>query len=461
MPVVRNTPSSALLFVLATMAAGCGDDSGSMDAGALRDAGAADPDTGPRDVGVPGDGGGPGASLADALRGSPDVTASSSLEAVERGRVACEDDTGRSCLAEPCPFPAGCVVLADFVYESTPSTDTDGPNLRIHALFAQRVGEGDVAGAAPVMLFNHGGGSIGTDSLVFIGLAAAEGYAVVASHFRGSGGSDGEIEGCLGEVDDVVALAAFVAAAAPTQPRVMAGGSHGGCVALGALHAGVDVRATAALWPGADGARRYAYNQRLAAPDSELARAAATCEQAATEHRFVVEGLLGPADARGGLPDWDTKDYRCDDPAFAPRSPSWDGLEDLEREVCRRSPLSTATHLDDGYAGDLLIVHGERDPYIEYTESCHYVQQAGRFQARRSRDDGTWGVDGNPCDGLVTLTDGAPPMDWAGDRHFVLVQPLGHGDSGRPSLGDPCDPRRVDEPDVLAMVFDYLATKLR
>lgn len=92
----------------------------------------------------------------------------------------------------------------------------------------------------PVILVNHGGfaglagesftGDLEAGSFCLNG--AKLGYVIAESSYRGEDGSDGDIEVCLGEVDDVIALLDVVR----RQPyadgdRVGAfGGSHGGCI---------------------------------------------------------------------------------------------------------------------------------------------------------------------------------------------------------------------------------------
>lgn len=403
-------------------------------------------------------------SFADLLRRNEGVAvyASSVREASASGRVACESTTDNSCLSNVCPYDAGCLFAAAFRYESTPADGTAGPPLMIDAVFAQTAARSAMADDASIVFFNHGGTTLDAISLPPMLQAAALGYAVVASHYRGAGMSDGEVEGCLGEADDVKALADLAFEYAPRQKRVMMGGSHGGCVTLAAIQKGAPIDVAAVLFPGIDGGRRYKYNKAMGRVGGPLEMAGATCAGARNELRFVREAMLsGPEAAFGAQSDWETADFRCDDPAFAPRSSDWVGREDMEDFLCRRSPLATATHLDDTFDGDLLIVHGERDPYIEFTESCHYAEQAGRFELHRVRENGTWAASGaSPCEG-VSLSYGPPDTLWSGDRHMILVESLGHGDGGRASLTNVCQTPRATEVDALAYVFSFIASKLR
>lgn len=403
-------------------------------------------------------------SFADLLRRNEGVTvyASSSREASDSGRVACDSTTNGSCLSNVCPYDIGCLQAAAFRYESTPAEGTSGPPLVIDALFMQVAARGTSVDDASIVFFNHGGTTLDAVSLPPMLQAASLGYAVVASHYRGAGTSDGEVEGCLGEADDVKALADLALEFAPRQKRVMMGGSHGGCVTLAAIQKGAPIDVAAVLFPGIDSGRRYKYNKAMGRVGGPLETAGATCAGARNELRFVREAMLaGPEAAFGAQSDWETADFRCDDPAFAARSSDWAGREDMEEFLCSRSPLATATHLDDTFDGDLLIIHGERDPYIEFTESCHYAEQAGRFELHRVREDGTWATSGaSPCED-VSLSYGPPDALWSGDRHMILIQSLGHGDGGRASLTNVCQTPRAAEVDALAYLFSFVASKLR
>jgi pimeloyl-ACP methyl ester carboxylesterase len=97
----------------------------------------------------------------------------------------------------------------------------------------------DDGAAHPVLMVDHGGfegnddafaGDLARTSLC-LGAASA-GYVIGESSYRGEDGSDGQIEGCLGEVDDVVAMLAILRAQSYVDPARAAafGGSHGGCI---------------------------------------------------------------------------------------------------------------------------------------------------------------------------------------------------------------------------------------
>ena len=105
-------------------------------------------------------------------------------------------------------------------------------SLRIHGVVCRPAG----SGAHPLVMLDHGG---------FVGIAAdtesssacskfAElGIVAALSSYRGEDGSDGSVEVCAGEVDDVLAMKAILA----QEPYVLAdriatiGFSHGACIA--------------------------------------------------------------------------------------------------------------------------------------------------------------------------------------------------------------------------------------
>lgn len=118
-------------------------------------------------------------------------------------------------------------------------------------------------GKFPVMMYSH-------PSLFGLGAEwqggacqaiAAEGYVVVMPAFRGQDGSEGKVEGCLGEVDDAIAMhdMALAQPYADAKRTAWAGASHGGCVTLRALARGTEAKAAAALFPAVDWAAIHAH----------------------------------------------------------------------------------------------------------------------------------------------------------------------------------------------------------
>lgn len=391
-----------------------------------------------------------------------DLVYSSQRFIVGRDAPVCTDTDGGDCLQDQCGNGEQCIFFASFMYESTPAA-SGGNNLSIDAIYSQLVAGPGLPEAAPILLVNHGGASIGNGTLAQMLQAMEKGYTVLASHYRGAGMSDGEVEGCLGEGDDVKILADLARMYEPNQFIGYLGGSHGGCVTLQALLRGAPVDAAAVLFPGTDGARRYKFNKTLGASGSGLETSAnGGCAEAQANLNFIRNELIdGTEEAYGGeVPNWDTEDYHCDDPGLGTDASAWDGMAVLQDEFCSRSPLYEATALDNMTNADVLIVHGERDPYIEYTEACRFVGAAGGFTSYRQVDDGTWVGNGdNPCSSWTTLTSGAPPQGIPGSRNFILFEAYGHGDEGRPSLENPCLTPKPAAPGVANYLYDFLAAR--
>ncbi|MFT7520132.1 MAG: putative acyl esterase [Kiritimatiellia bacterium] len=88
-------------------------------------------------------------------------------------------------------------------------------------------------GPWPVLLFNHGGFS-GIGDRERLDDMVRSGAAVFASEYRGEGKSQGEIECCAGEVDDVVRFAEVAESIdnVDTSAIVSIGFSHGACISL-------------------------------------------------------------------------------------------------------------------------------------------------------------------------------------------------------------------------------------
>jgi|GEM_PF-2848300 len=408
-------------------------------------------------------------SLADFIRETGAVISSSRVQAQPNGQTLCTDATGASCLATKCEFTGGCMYLAIMRYTSTPTTGTSGPALKVHALYGQVAPIDALPGHAPVLILNHGGTTLDVGTINVGVLAADMGYAVMMPSYRGANESDGEVEGCLGEVDDVRILTDLVHDKAPDDPIFMMGGSHGGCVTLGAIQAGAPVKAAVALWPGTDSARRFRYNRGsvLDVAPLSVARAAcagmpsACCDRVRKDYNFVANVLIADAVKElGDLPDWSSVPYACDSRTYVASPSPWVGREAQKEGYCSRSPLARAETLANSSIESLLIIHGERDPYISVQESCEYARQAGGFSVRRIGDVGIYSARAarTACRGMDT-TAAEPDSAWTGARHLVLVSPLGHGDVGRSSTWDACDSTPVASPDLDAIMFGFLAAK--
>jgi len=115
----------------------------------------------------------------------------------------------------------GGVLVDDVTYRSGA--------LVVHGIVCRPTNEA----SAPLVMLNHGG-FMGIDPLTREQCTGFAKLGMVAgvSSYRGEDGSDGVVEVCLGEVDDVAALEAILRAQAWVNPNRVAtvGFSHGACV---------------------------------------------------------------------------------------------------------------------------------------------------------------------------------------------------------------------------------------
>lgn len=154
--------------------------------------------------------------------------------------------------------------------------------------------------AHPVLLRNHAGWTgLGSESFdALCRQLARDGVVVASSSYRGEDGSEGEVEFCLGEVDDVHRLAAILRTERFVRADRLAtiGAGHGGCIALSlaardpSLVAVVDIAGFADLalthrfWD-----RQIQYGEPPPCP----ADAGTFCEQTHQRHMQVVETAIG------------------------------------------------------------------------------------------------------------------------------------------------------------------------
>jgi pimeloyl-ACP methyl ester carboxylesterase len=274
----------------------------------------------------------------------------------------------------------------------------------------------------PVVLYDHGGfaglnGSADAGPpgpMTDIGFCtgfASNGFAVGASSYRGEDGSQGRVEVCLGEVDDVRALMAVMKTMPYVDPtRFFAfGASHGGCIterlalAEPTLKAAVDVSG-----PGDWGPLDAWWHRNLASGETEPGCAgdagAAAC--AAVQGLLVstVEGAIGGPPSQ--LP--------C---AYAGRSPA-----------LALSGLQVPT----------LMVHGTYDTLVDPAQACEKrqaLESGGKAVA-------AWDLDVNlavnpaapACGGAWQsgpLPDVTTPAAWLAADHYLLVyEQQGHTLSG-------------------------------
>jgi fermentation-respiration switch protein FrsA (DUF1100 family) len=277
---------------------------------------------------------------------------------------------------------------ASVVIERVSYRSTDG--LRI----VGQVCRTQVPGRRPVLIVAHGGFE-GLGSEWNGGLCktlAQAGNVVVESSFRGEDGSEGRVEFCLGEVDDVLAMAE-IALAQPYADRgraTMIGVSHGGCIALRALQRGAPVQAAVDVFGPTEAVSLVQFWQaRIAAGGPNVG-----------QYRDWLQRLQGAA---GGPPESAPAGYAA------------------------RSPVSFLPALE-AWPGTLLMVHGTDDPLVPLSQSCLLASRLGGVSAYYR--DAVRVLSGPPpgcaASGLTWRTDGLPAPGWSGRRFLMVYRGAGH-----------------------------------
>jgi acetyl esterase/lipase len=304
-------------------------------------------------------------------------------------------DSGRAGDAPPGPDGGGGP------WESIETTLDDGEILveRVRYRSGSLVIDGQVcrpnrSGALPVVVWNHGGwfglgdewnGGICADTARLLG------WVVVESSYRGEDSSTGDVELCLGEVDDVLALLEIALDQPWADPdRVaMVGASHGGCITLRALERGAPVHVAAVLAPPGDFAALHAHLTAAVAAGGDSLQG-------------QVLDLL--EDVTGGTPAEVPDAYRI------------------------RSPLAFAADLE-GFTGPLLILSGGMDTVVPPAQQCalaaatpsplgfHVIDESGTVAPTEPS--------GCPASG-VAWQPGPRPTTWPDQRYLFLYDPLAH-----------------------------------
>lgn len=247
------------------------------------------------------------------------------------------------------------------------------------------------AGRLRVLVLAHGAfGGIAEDPKVphtQCADAARTGWAVIEPSYRGEDGSDGKVEVCLGEVDDVMAMLDIALHQSWADPaRVgMLGLSHGGCIALRAVERGIAVQAVATISAPTDlaAADRYLWERfRKGGPDAG--------EQAA-----VVNDIER---AIGGSADKLPQDY-------LDRSPNH-FLGDLEKTRAA-----------------LLVVHGDDDQLVPVSAACDFAARAGFASFHLDTRGRNANRELAACGklGPAWKRDPAPYDNWPAGRFFVTI----------------------------------------
>jgi len=212
---------------------------------------------------------------------------------------------------------------------------------------------------------------------------AEQGWVVVVPAYRGEDGSEGAIEVCLGEVDDLMEMTRIVLAQAYADPDRVAivGASHGGCITLRALQRGLPAQVAVDLFGATDWSSIYHFWLATVPTDPSIP--------------FL-------RDAIGGTPETAPVAY------------------------AQRSPLSHAGL--QSWPGSLLIVHGVADEVVPGSNSCAFAAVEASFETYHVDVFGRV-VPTAPlgCAGLGQTWLPALPPTWSGSRHLVMFDGSGHG----------------------------------
>lgn len=291
---------------------------------------------------------------------------------------------------------SGAVIVEDVTYRSG------------SLLIGGRICRPNRGGANAALIWNHGG---------FVGIADGDddicdslarlGYAVLMSSYRGQDGADGSVEACLGEVDDVLAMAEIARQQhyVNSQRMVMAGASHGGCVTLRAVQRGAPVHAAVAIAAPSDWAALY---HEYA--DSALVGAPA--------RRSIYEALRSDIEqAFGGTPGQQPAAYTSRSPAnFGSAIGAWNR--------------------------PLLLVHGTLDDYVFAVQSCLMAAAIGGVTAMFVQANGSVSSQSpEACDAAPLQWSGGPRPgpQWPNTRYLLVYQGVGHefeGTAGAMAVND-------------------------
>jgi len=247
----------------------------------------------------------------------------------------------------------------------------------------------------PIFSDQHGGFA-GLDGDADAGLCPAlanMGYVFLEASYRGEDSSQGSVEVCLGEVDDMMQMIAVAQAQLYADAgRVgVLGSSHGGCITLRALERGVPALAAADGFGITDMADSYAYWQQQLASDPTGMYAS------------VQQSLIDQLDtSTGGTPST------------------------VPAEYTKRSPDAFTAMMPATLP--LMIAHGTIDPLVSVTSSCTFAAQLGGFVAYHL--DATQSVVATVPTGCeaasLTWQSGQLPTTWGNGRYLLIYDGVGH-----------------------------------
>lgn len=335
---------------------------------------------------------GDGADAADGDAGSGETDA----ELDGDGADGQGGDVDAPLWLETTTLEAGSVVVERVAYRSG--------SLRVYGEVCRPL----APGPAPVIVWLHGGfAGLGDGERAFCRGAAAGGYVVATPSYRGEDGSDGDVEVCLGEVDDAQAMIAVLR----TAPYVAAdrlaviGASHGGCIALALAVREPSLKAAVDLYGPSDWSSLATWWQaQIDGGEPFCAAVGASTTACESVHRDLRDRLVT---ATGGTPTTAAAAYVA------------------------RSPAARVGQLDV----PLLIIHGEDDWFVTLDQSCEVrlaLEAAGRAAQAWFLDPSLQPLPASDpragyCGGF---TQGALPSTLDGDTYWLVYQRQGHGFTG-------------------------------
>lgn len=256
------------------------------------------------------------------------------------------------------------------------------------------------AGIFPVLIWNHGGfDGLKDGDEKFCEAFAGFGYTFLMSSYRGEDGSEGTVEVCEGEVDDVLKMLEFGRTMSFANPDkvVVVGGSHGGCISLRAIQKGAPAQALVEFYAPTDWIAAYQQVQQL------LSSSDATKKYVGQALDSVVTKALG------GIP------------AIVPQ------------QYLERSAIQDVSSLGN-WAGSILVLHGVQDWLVLPSQSCDLVKAVGGFTnfhlnaANTSSDVAPLGCENA---GLNWSANAVPKGNWQSKRYFMVYDEMGHGDGNQ------------------------------
>jgi len=223
---------------------------------------------------------------------------------------------------------------------------------------------------------------------------AREGIVVLQSSYRGEDNSEGKIEVCLGEVDDVLNLIDVALGQPYVDPArlIMFGVSHGGCITTRAVQRGAPVVAAINVSGPTDWATNYRLWQR---------QLAAGTGAPAPIFKYLINVLNT---AIGGSPD------------------------QFPTEYAKRSPLNFASELDQ-YPHPFMMLQGTADALVHVSEPCRLAAAVPNFSSYRVGVNGkviTSPPVGCESSKLTWVNGLRPTLSWPGNRHLVIYDGVGH-----------------------------------